>query len=49
MLKGQVLHLIATDPGSKDDVPTLVEQMGSQLLELREDGATIHYLIKKVA
>lgn len=30
--KGQVLHLISTDPGSLEDIPALTRQLGDILL-----------------
>jgi TusA-related sulfurtransferase len=32
--KGQVLHLITTDPGSLEDIPALARQLGDTLLGL---------------
>jgi len=44
---GQVLHLIATDPATGDDIPGLVDQMGSSIEETNEDGGKYHFYIKK--
>ncbi|MFN2309511.1 MAG: sulfurtransferase TusA family protein [Gammaproteobacteria bacterium] len=44
---GQVLHLIATDPASTEDVPALLEQIDCQLEATRKDGAAYHFYIKK--
>jgi len=44
---GQVLHLIATDPGTKSDIPVLVERTGDQIIETSEQDKTVHFYIKK--
>ena len=46
---GDLLELLATDPGSKSDVPSWAEISGNELLEAdtREDGS-FRYLIRKV-
>ncbi len=47
MEPGQVLHIIATDPGSARDFPAFARQTGNELLEAREEGDKFHYLMKK--
>lgn len=44
---GQVLHLIATDPASTDDVPALCQQMNCKLESSNKDGSSYHFYIKK--
>jgi len=44
---GQVLHLMATDPGTKSDIPALVSKTGDQILETSEEGGKYHFYIKK--
>jgi tRNA 2-thiouridine synthesizing protein A len=44
---GQVLHIIATDPGSVKDFEAFAKQTGNALLESREEGGKFHFLIKK--
>ncbi len=45
---GQVLEVIASDPGSKSDIPAVVKHMGSDLLEIRDEpGGTVIFLIRK--
>jgi tRNA 2-thiouridine synthesizing protein A len=46
---GDVLELLATDPGSKSDVPSWAEISGNELLEAeaRDDGS-FRYLVRKV-
>jgi tRNA 2-thiouridine synthesizing protein A len=44
---GQVLEVVTTDPGSKSDIPALLDRLGHELLETREDGGVISFFIKK--
>lgn len=45
--KGQVLHIIATDPGSVKDFEAFAKQTGNQLLESSEEAGKYHFYIKK--
>lgn len=47
MAAGQVLHLIATDPASNDDIPTLATQMHCTLERTGTDGGKYHFYIRK--
>lgn len=47
MASGQVLHVIATDPGSVKDFDAFAKQTGNDLVESKEDGGKFHFLIKK--
>ncbi|MGD8206751.1 MAG: sulfurtransferase TusA family protein [Thiohalocapsa sp.] len=47
MEAGQVLHVIATDPGSVKDFDAFSKQTGNELLESKEEGGKFHFLIKK--
>ena len=44
---GQVLHLLATDPGTRSDIPALVGKTGDQIVETSEKDGKIHFYIKK--
>jgi len=44
---GQVLHVIATDPGAIKDFEAFAKQTGNELMESREDGGKFYFLIKK--
>jgi tRNA 2-thiouridine synthesizing protein A len=48
MSSGQVLHVIATDPGSVKDFDAFAKQTGNALMESKEEGGKFHFLIKKV-
>lgn len=47
MTSGQVLHVIATDPGSVKDFDAFSKQTGNELMESKEEGGKFHFLIKK--
>ncbi len=47
MSAGQILHIIATDPGSVKDFDAFSKQTGNELLESKEEGGKFHFLIKK--
>ena len=47
MASGQVLHIIATDPGAVKDFQAFAKQTGNELLEHREEGGKFFFLMKK--
>jgi tRNA 2-thiouridine synthesizing protein A len=47
MQGGQVLHVIATDPGSVRDFEAFSKQTGNELLELREERGKFYFLMRK--
>ncbi|MDX1823942.1 MAG: sulfurtransferase TusA family protein [Thiohalomonadales bacterium] len=47
MSSGQVLHIIATDPGSVKDFEAFAKQTGNELMESIEEGGKFKFLIKK--
>jgi tRNA 2-thiouridine synthesizing protein A len=44
---GELLELLATDPGSRSDVPSWAKISGNELLEATETGGVFRYLIRK--
>lgn len=44
---GEVLHVIATDPASADDLHILIESLDASIIENSEDGDEYHFYIKK--
>lgn len=44
---GQVLHIIATDPGAVKDFEAFAKQTGNELLESSESDGKFHFLMKK--
>ena len=47
MNPGQVLRVIATDPGSVCDMAAFAEQTGNALLEQGEEGGKYVFFLKK--
>ena len=46
MQPGQVLRLVATDPGSKRDVPAWAEKTGNMILDSNEEGKEFTFIIE---
>jgi len=46
---GQVLRIMATDPGSVKDFQAFAKQTGNDLLESSEANGEFHFLLKKKA
>jgi tRNA 2-thiouridine synthesizing protein A len=44
---GALFELLATDPGSKSDVPSWAELSGNELLETAESDGVYRYVIRK--
>lgn len=44
---GQVLRVLATDPGSVKDFEAFANQTGNELLDSAEQDGEFHYLLKK--
>lgn len=47
-VSGDTLELLATDPGSKSDVPSWATISGNELVEATEASGEFRYLIRKV-
>ena len=47
MVSGQILKIVATDPGSVIDFQVFAEQTGNELLSLSESGQEFIFLLKK--
>jgi tRNA 2-thiouridine synthesizing protein A len=45
--RGQVLQIMASDPASREDISRWAKRTGHELLELREDGGELTFLIRK--
>ncbi len=43
----QVLEVISTDPGAKSDIPALLDRLGHELVDTKEEGKEITFFIKK--
>ncbi len=44
---GQVLRIVATDPGSVKDFEAFARQTGNELMESGEEGGKFTFLLKK--
>jgi tRNA 2-thiouridine synthesizing protein A len=44
---GEVIKVIADDVGAKKDIPALLNKIGDELLEVKEDNGNIEFTIKK--
>ncbi|RZD16761.1 MAG: sulfurtransferase TusA family protein [Candidatus Acididesulfobacter guangdongensis] len=47
MTSGQVLEVISTDPGSKNDMTAWCKRTGNELLESAEEGGKFKFYVKK--
>jgi tRNA 2-thiouridine synthesizing protein A len=47
MASGQVLHVIATDPGSQRDFEAYARQTGHTLIESRAEEGKFHYRLRR--
>lgn len=46
---GQVLELIATDPGVEPDMKSWSARTGNELLEIRRDGDVFHVFLRRAS
>lgn len=44
---GQILKVMATDPGAKADIPAFLGRVGHELIEAREEDGTFIFFIRK--
>ena len=44
---GELLELLATDPGSRSDIPSWAEISGNELLESHEGDGEFRFLVRK--
>ena len=44
---GQVLEMLSTDPGSKNDISAWAKRTGNELMESAEEGGVFMFYIKK--
>jgi tRNA 2-thiouridine synthesizing protein A len=47
MISGQILEVIADDMGALTDIPALLNKIGDDLIETKEEGSKIIFRIKK--
>lgn len=44
---GQVLEILATDPGVEPDMRAWTNRTGNELIEIRKDGDVFHVLVRR--
>jgi tRNA 2-thiouridine synthesizing protein A len=44
---GELFELLATDPGSRSDVPSWARLTGNELVEATEEGGVFRYVVRK--
>lgn len=47
MKSGEILKMEATDKGSKSDITAFAKRTGDELLEVKEEGGTFVFFLKK--
>lgn len=47
LLPGQVLEIVATDPGTRTDIPSWCRRTGNRLLETTEDSGVLRYYVQR--
>ena len=47
LASGKVLEVIVDDVGAKKDIPALLRKTGDELVELKEEGSKLIFIIKK--
>ncbi len=47
MGSGQVLEMLSTDPGSKNDITAWAKRTGNELIEIVEEGGAFKFYLKK--
>jgi len=47
MKPGEILRMEATDKGSKSDITAFANRTGNELLEVKEEGGTFIFYLKK--
>ena len=44
---GQILEVLGTDPGSKNDIPDYAKKQGDEFLGMEDESGHTRYLLKK--
>ena len=45
---GQILEVIADDPAAEEDLKSLVKRLGQELLDIRKNGLSLHFFVKRI-
>jgi len=46
MESGQILEIISSDPGSKNDIPTFAERSGHEFIGVKDMSDLTHFYLK---
>lgn len=44
---GEVLEVITTDPGAREDIPALIRRLKQELIATKEDRGIVYFYIRK--
>ncbi len=47
MKSGQILELLSSDPGTKNDLPSFVKRGGHEYMGMKEDEGFLRFYLKK--
>ena len=47
MAPGEILEVVGTDPGSKQDLPSWAARTGNLYLGVEEEGEVFHFFLQK--
>lgn len=47
MSSGELLEVLADDPGAESDIKALVESLGDELIDFHKEGGILKFIIKK--
>ncbi len=47
MKVGEIMEVLADDPAAEEDIKSLCKRLEQQILDLRKEGNTLRFLIKK--
>ena len=45
---GQILEIIATDPGSTNDIPAWTRSTGQELVDQKEENGVYYFYVKRL-
>jgi tRNA 2-thiouridine synthesizing protein A len=49
LAKDQILKVVTTDPGSKNDMASWAKRTGNEIMKMEEDSGSFTFYIKKTA
>jgi len=48
MAAGEVLEVVADDPAAEEDIKSLINRIGHEVLKISKEGDVLRFLIRKV-